>query len=123
MLCVYACVCVYPRPSSRLPVNCAKLVSSRKLRGDEGGDVSHLMVALSTSTGDWKNHKSNSVQSQEPQLGEKNGTDLLLLANSLLLSCGVSSSRLAIKQNNKQLDLQLFKMSKLLHEECRACAL
>lgn len=49
-----ACVdmCVYPRPSSRLPVNCAKLVSSRKLRGDEGGDVSHLIVALSTSTGD-----------------------------------------------------------------------
>lgn len=49
-----ACVfkCVYPRPSSRLPVNWAKLVSRRKLRGDDGGDVSHLMVALSISTGD-----------------------------------------------------------------------
>lgn len=51
--------CVYPRPSSRLPVNWAKLVSSRKLRGEEGGDVSHLIVALSTSTGDWKRHKSS----------------------------------------------------------------
>lgn len=55
---LHACVCMcaqlraYPRPSSRLPVNWAKLVSRCKLRGDDGGDVSHLMVALSISTGD-----------------------------------------------------------------------
>lgn len=88
------CACVYPRPSSKLPVNWAKLDSRRKLRGDDGGDVSHLIVALSISTGDWKKSiKTAQIDHRSQHLSKGS-----LLANSLPLSCDASSSRSAVKQ-------------------------
>lgn len=95
---VCACVpaYVYPRASSKLPVNWAKLDSRRKLRGDDGGEVSHLMVALSISTGDFKKKHQKQLRLTT---AANNRSKRSLLANSLPLSCGASSSRSAVKQN------------------------
>ena len=95
-VCDRMCMCVYLRPSSRLPVNWAKLVSIRKLRGEEGGDVSHLIVALSTSTGDWKSYKSSSAHLWKTQSNRKTVTSSGF-ADLRPLSVCVSSSHLAAK--------------------------